>query len=200
MRPPERPSGPATNKPPRRVVASGFAAGHRTAPAPPRQPLPSITPRSPTQPPRPGHRPPGPRPCSTPPPTPLAFDVFGFSLQYEICDTNILALHDLGGIPLSASDRTLDHPRVIAGGPGAQNPELLAPFIDLFIIGDGEESLPWVMDRWMTLKDRGGMSRADMIAEIVGGTTWAYAPMFYEPEYHADGTIAAMNRTRSDVP
>ncbi|MBI1916691.1 MAG: TIGR03960 family B12-binding radical SAM protein [Planctomycetes bacterium] len=135
------------------------------------------------------------------------FDVVGFSLQYEVCYTNLLTMLDLGGIPLHSKDRTRDDPLVIAGGPGAQNPELLAPFIDLFIIGDGEESLPWVMDRWMTLKEKrraGGVnppvSREDMIAEIAGSTTWAYAPMFYEPEYHADGTIAAVNRTRSDVP
>ncbi|MFL5242557.1 MAG: TIGR03960 family B12-binding radical SAM protein [Gemmataceae bacterium] len=133
--------------------------------------------------------------------TPLKqFDLVGFSLQYEVCYTNILTMLDLGGIPLHAKGRTLDHPLVIAGGPGAQNPEILAPFIDLFIIGDGEESLPWVMNRWMTLKESGEMSRADMIAHIAGGTTWAYAPQFYEPEYHADGTLAAMNRTRSDVP
>jgi radical SAM family uncharacterized protein len=140
--------------------------------------------------------------------TPLVdFDLLGFSLQYEVCYTNILTMLDLGGVPLHSKDRTLDHPLVIAGGPGAQNPELLAPFIDLFVIGDGEESLPWVMERWMSLKEKGragGVSdrrtRADIIAEIVGGTTWAYAPMFYEPEYHADGTLAAMNRTRSDVP
>ena len=133
--------------------------------------------------------------------TPLKdFDLIGFSLQYEVCYTNILTMLDLGGIPLHSKDRTLDHPLVIAGGPGAQNPELLAPFVDVFIIGDGEESLPWVMDRWMTNKERGDMSRADMIADIVGHTTWAYAPRFYEPEYHADGTIAAMNRTRADVP
>jgi radical SAM family uncharacterized protein len=140
--------------------------------------------------------------------TPLRdFDVVGFSLQYEVCYTNLLTMLDLGGIPLHSKDRTPDDPLVICGGPGAQNPELLAPFVDLFIIGDGEESLPWVMDQWMTLKERrraGGvsppMSRADMIAEIVGTTTWAYAPMFYEPEYHADGTLAAMHRTRGDVP
>jgi radical SAM family uncharacterized protein len=133
--------------------------------------------------------------------TPLhRFDLIGFSLQYEVCYSNVLTMLDLGGIPLHAKDRTLDHPLVIAGGPGAQNPEVLAPFIDLFVIGDGEESLPWVMERWMALKEKGGKSRQDMIAEIVGSTTWAYAPMFYEPEYHADGTIAAMNRTRSDVP
>ena len=148
--------------------------------------------------------------------TPLSqFDVVGFSLQYEICYTNVLTMLDLGGIPLHAKDRTLDHPLVIAGGPGAQNPELLAPFIDLFIIGDGEESLPWVMEKWMSLRlaaTRSGAcedtsaplrvaaKRADLIAELVSQTTWAYAPQFYEPEYHADGTIAAVNRTRSDVP
>jgi radical SAM family uncharacterized protein len=132
--------------------------------------------------------------------TPLRdYDLVGFSLQYEICYTNILTMLDLGGIPLHSKDRTLDHPLVIAGGPGAQNPEILAPFIDLFIIGDGEESLPWVMERWMSLKEQ-GKSREDILAHIVGNSTWAYAPMFYEPEYHADGTLAAMNRTRGDVP
>src|SRR5947209_7564532 len=139
--------------------------------------------------------------------TPLCdFDVVGFSLQYEICYTNVLTMLDLGRIPLHAKDRTLAHPLVIAGGPGAQNPELLAPFVDLFVIGDGEESLPWLMEKWMSLKERraGSVSdrsaRDNMLAELVGQTTWAYAPRFYEPEYHADGTIAAVNRTRSDVP
>ena len=93
--------------------------------------------------------------------TPLRdFDLLGFSLQYEVCYTNILTMLDLGGVPLHGKDRTLDHPLVIAGGPGAQNPEVLAPFIDLFVIGDGEESLPWIMDRWMSLKERGGTCRA----------------------------------------
>src|SRR5712692_5281791 len=119
--------------------------------------------------------------------TPLSqFDLIGFSLQYEVCYTNLLTILDLGGIPLHSKGRALDDPLVVAGGPGAQNPEVLAPFVDLFVIGDGEESLPWVMDKWMTLKEKGGKTRADMIAEIAGSTTWAYAPAFYEPEYHAD--------------
>ncbi len=157
--------------------------------------------------------------------TPLReFDLVGFSLQYEVCYTNILTMLDLGDIPLHSADRTLNHPLVIAGGPGAQNPEVLAPFVDVFIIGDGEESLPWLMERWMQLKS--GVpgvpgagctegrhtrhptpdtpdtrhTRSDLIARLVGGCEFAYAPMFYEPEYHADGTIAAMNRTRVDVP
>src|SRR5262245_47741834 len=133
--------------------------------------------------------------------TPLReFDVVGFSLQYEVCYTNVLTMLDLGGIPLHSKDRTLDHPLILAGGPGAQNPELLAPFVDIFVIGDGEESLPWIMDQWMTMKERGQGSRQDMIAELVGGTSWAYAPAFYEPEYHTDGTIASVNRIRADVP
>src|SRR5438270_8300747 len=116
--------------------------------------------------------------------TPLRqFDVIGFSLQYEICYTNLLTMLDLGGVPLHSKDRTLDDPLVICGGPGAQNPEILAPFIDIFVIGDGEESLPWLMERWMALKEgrrAGGVSpllqennrgltspaRQDIIAEI----------------------------------
>jgi radical SAM family uncharacterized protein len=140
--------------------------------------------------------------------TPLsAFDVIGFSLQYEVGYTNVLTMLDLGGVPHFSDQRTVLDPLVIAGGPGAQNPELLAPFIDLFVIGDGEESLPWVMDKWVSLKERalrdGDTSfrrRQDMLAEIAAGVPWAYAPMFYEHEYHADGSIAAVNRTRSDVP
>lgn len=140
--------------------------------------------------------------------TPLRdYDVVGFSLQYEVCYTNVLTMLDLGGIPHFGHERSVRDPLVIAGGPGAQNPEVLAPFIDLFIIGDGEESLPWVMTRWMDLKEKalrdGDVSykrRLEMLAELVASTTWAYAPVFYEPEYHADGSIAAFHRTRSDVP
>jgi radical SAM family uncharacterized protein len=141
--------------------------------------------------------------------TPLSeFDLVGFSLQYEVSYSNILTILDLGGIPLHSQDRTLAHPLVIAGGPGAQNPEVLAPFIDLFVIGDGEESLPWVMEKWIRFREKwqgsGGLDssarRAEILAEIAGSTNWAYVPTFYRPEYHADGTLAALHRTRSDVP
>ena len=140
--------------------------------------------------------------------TPLnKFDLLGFSLQYEVGYTNVLTMLDLGGVPHFAAERDLNDPLVIAGGPGAQNPELLAPFIDLFVIGDGEESLPWIMEQWTTLKnqaiaegDTSPERRLDILALMVGKVAWAYAPIFYEHEYHADGTIAAVNRTRSDVP
>lgn len=142
--------------------------------------------------------------------TPLnQFDLVGFSLQYEVCYTNVLAMLDLGRIPLQAKDRTLDHPLVICGGPGAQNPEPLAPFVDVFLIGDGEETLPWIMEQWMRLKeeadDRSSHRREDLIATLVSllppsGQHYLYAPRFYDPEYHADGTLAVVNRTRPDVP
>ena len=86
--------------------------------------------------------------------TPLReFDLVGFSLQYEVCYTNVLTMLDLGGIPLHAQGPHARPPARHRRRPGAQNPELLAPFVDLFVIGDGEEILPWVMDKWMTLKE-----------------------------------------------
>src|ERR1700738_2679914 len=67
------------------------------------------------------------------------FDVVGFSLQFELTYSNILAMLDLGGIPLRADARGESDPLVIAGGPTATHPEPLAPFLDAIVIGDGEE-------------------------------------------------------------
>jgi radical SAM family uncharacterized protein/radical SAM-linked protein len=74
--------------------------------------------------------------------TPLRkFDILGFTLQYELSCSNVLAGIDLAGIPLRASDRTAEHPVVIAGGPCAVNPEPLSSFIDAFFIGEAEEAV-----------------------------------------------------------
>ena len=133
--------------------------------------------------------------------TPLhQFDVIGFSLQYEICYTNVLTMLDLGGLPLRAEDRGADDTLVIAGGPGAQNPELLAHYIDLFVLGDGEPSLPVVCEMWKAMQGDPDLSRDDKLARIAGSVPWAYVPRFYEPEYHPDGTIAGIYRLRDDVP
>jgi radical SAM family uncharacterized protein len=133
--------------------------------------------------------------------TPLnKFDVVGFSLQYEICYTNVLTMLDLGGLALRAESRGPDDTLVIAGGPGAQNPELLAPYIDLFVIGDGEPSLPLVCELWRAMKGDPALSRDDKLARIAAEAEWAYVPRFYEPTYHDDGTIADIVRLRDDVP
>lgn len=143
--------------------------------------------------------------------TPLGdFDVIGFSLQYEICSANLLTMLDLAGIPLRAEERTLEHPLILAGGPCAQNPEPLAPFIDVFVTGDGEPSLPAICDRWLELRKEYGRTsgspsggreaRREMLLHIAKELPYAYVPRFYEPEYLADGTLAALHRTHPDVP
>jgi radical SAM family uncharacterized protein len=110
-----------------------------------------------------------------------------------------LTILDLGRIPLHALDRAAEDTLAIAGGPGAQNPELLAPFIDLFVIGDGEPSLPRVCELWKGLQ-ASGLTRADKLAHIARQCEWAYVPRFYEPVYDADGVQIALERTRDDVP
>jgi radical SAM family uncharacterized protein len=133
--------------------------------------------------------------------TPLAdFEVLGFSLQYEICYTNILTMLDLGGIPLHAVDRAMSDPLVIAGGPCAQNPEPLAPFIDVFVTGDGEPALPIICDEWLRLRKKHGDNREAALLELATRVPFAYVPRFYEPEYFDDGRLATLNRTRPEVP
>ncbi len=140
------------------------------------------------------------------------FDVVGLSLQYEISSPNVLTMIDLGGIPLEATDRTMADPLVIAGGPCCQNPEPMADYFDVMVTGDGEPALPEICDRWIELKeqarredgtfadgDAGRRQREDALAAIARDLEWAYAPRFYQPEY-ADGRIASLNRTRTDVP
>jgi len=143
--------------------------------------------------------------------TPLAdFDVLGFTLQYEICSSNLLTMLDLGGIPLRCEERTLADPLVIAGGPCAQNPEPLAAFIDLFVNGDGETSLPEICDMWLKIrgerppqdsnKSAGRAAREEALAQLASQLSYAYVPRFYQPEYVEGGRLASINRTRSDVP
>ena len=76
------------------------------------------------------------------------FDFIGFTLQYELSYTNVLNMLDLAGLPVLAADRTPDMPVVIAGGPCTVNPEPMADFIDLFNIGEGEETLLQLVDLW----------------------------------------------------
>jgi len=144
--------------------------------------------------------------------TPLCdFDVLGFTLQYEIGYTNILTMLDLGRIPIRNEDRNMDAPLVIAGGPCAQNPEPIADFIDLIVTGDGEPALPMICDLWLELRDKhralakddseeeSRRCRQEALAELAAQLPFAYAPIFYQPEY-VDGKYAALNRLRSEVP
>jgi radical SAM family uncharacterized protein len=119
--------------------------------------------------------------------TPLsAFDVLGFTLQYDLCYSNVLTMLDLGGIPLAAQERTAAHPLVIAGGPCVMNPEPMARFIDVFLIGDGEESLPELCNLWVDLK-QAGIDREAMLARLAVRLPYAYVPRFYQSQTDADG-------------
>ncbi|MBX3423270.1 MAG: TIGR03960 family B12-binding radical SAM protein [Pirellulaceae bacterium] len=144
--------------------------------------------------------------------TPLCqFDVVGFSLQYEISSPNVLTMLDLGGIPIKADQRTMADPLIVAGGPCVQNPEPMADFIDCFVTGDGEPSLPEICDLWLQLRqaarENGGwlsgqagrQQREAALAELARRLAYCYVPRFYEPEYRG-GRMAALNRLRSDVP
>ncbi len=106
------------------------------------------------------------------------FDVVGFSLQFELTYTNVLAMLDLGGIPLRAEDRGEDAPLVLAGGPSATHPEPLAPFLDAVVIGDGEELSTAVALEW-TASKRAGIPRSERLRRL------AQLPGVYVPSRYA---------------
>ncbi len=113
-------------------------------------------------------------------------DVVGFTLQYEMSYSNILNMLDLAGIPLLAKDRK-EGPLVVAGGPGAFNPEPIADFFDLFMLGEGEELLPELLEAYEQSK-AAGESKRDFLAraaQIPG----IYVPSLYQVTYLEDGTI-----------
>lgn len=117
-------------------------------------------------------------------------DFLGFTLQYEMSYTNILNMLDLADVPLLSEDRKDGHPFVIAGGPCAYNPEPLADFIDLFLLGEGEEMVNELMDAYGSWK-KSGRDRQAFIqdaAKIPG----VYVPSFYDVEYNEDQTIKSV--------
>lgn len=118
------------------------------------------------------------------------FDMVGINLSYEMCYTNVLAMLELGRIPLHTKDRGDDMPIVIGGGGCVYNPEPLAGFFDLFVIGEGEEVLPELILRYAQCK-ADGESRQTFLkkaSEITG----IYVPSLYEVAYNSDGTISAI--------
>lgn len=118
------------------------------------------------------------------------FNFVGFTLQYEMCYTTVLNMLDLAGIPLRAADRGSDMPLVVAGGPCACNPEPLADFFDLFILGEGEEVNLELMSLYREHKQNGYDKQKFLraAAEIEG----VYVPSLYTVTYHDDGTVAAI--------
>lgn len=111
------------------------------------------------------------------------FDLIGFTLQYELSYTNILMMLELGQIPIFSEERDENEPLIIAGGPGAYNPEPLAPFIDAFVIGDGEDIVGEIVD---LISKSDGLSKEEKLlhlAELPG----IYVPRFYTQKNDENG-------------
>ena len=114
-----------------------------------------------------------------------AFDAVGFTLQYELSYTNILAMLDLAGIPFYSRDRDERWPLIVAGGPCACNAEPIADFFDVVQLGEGENQLPSICAEIEKAKKEGGVSKKELllrIAKIPG----VYIPAFYDVTYCED--------------
>jgi len=114
--------------------------------------------------------------------TPLrVFDIIGFTLPYELTCTNILEMLDLAGINLIAAERSQDEPFIIGGGSGAFNPEPLAPFFDLFVVGDAEDIVVPLV-RYTAKKKRLSWTREEILKALIQEFPGIYVPIFYEPD------------------
>lgn len=118
------------------------------------------------------------------------FDLIGFSLGYEMAYTNVLNMLDLAGLPLRSGERTELSPIVVAGGTCAFNPEPLAPFVDLFVLGEGEDVSVEIIQLYRQAREEGwGKEEFLTAAARIPGV---YVPSLYEVSYHGDGTVAAV--------
>ncbi|MBW3536479.1 MAG: TIGR03960 family B12-binding radical SAM protein [Actinobacteria bacterium] len=129
------------------------------------------------------------------------FDVVGFSLQYELTYTNLLTMLDLGGIPLRSAVRGDDDPLVVAGGPNATHPEPIAIFVDVFVIGDGEEVVSEINVEVAAWKQQGRTSESrEAVLHRLARIPGVYVPSMYEASYGPDGRLAAVTPRHADVP
>ena len=119
------------------------------------------------------------------------FDILGFSLGYELTYTNVLNMLDLSGIPVLAAERGDSGPLVIAGGSCAFNPEPMADFIDLFVIGEGEEAVLELLSVFRKWKGKDSGWKQGFLREAAG-ISGIYVPGFYSVDYHPDGTLASI--------
>ena len=116
------------------------------------------------------------------------FDMIAFTIGYEMCYTNILNMLSLAGVPLRSADRTGLNNIVFAGGVCAFNPEPLAPFVDFFSLGEGEDITVEIVSLYDRAKAEGWSKDAFLLE--VSKISGVYVPSFYEHRYHDDGTLA----------
>ncbi|MGI8678089.1 MAG: TIGR03960 family B12-binding radical SAM protein [Jatrophihabitans sp.] len=129
-----------------------------------------------------------------------AFDLLGVSFSTELGYTNLLTALDLAGIPLHSGDRDLDDPIVVAGGHAAFNPEPVADFIDIAVLGDGEQAVGTITDVVHAWKAEGRPGGRDELLLRLAATGGNYVPRFYDVSYLTDGRIASVTPNRDGVP
>lgn len=118
------------------------------------------------------------------------FDMVGFTLQYELSFSNVLNMLDLAGIPLYSSERKDLAPLVVVGGPCACNPEPIADFVDIVMLGEGEDVTNELLDLLKIHKKRGS-SKQEFLCEAAK-IEGIYVPAFYDVEYNEDETIKSV--------
>ncbi|MHC4124624.1 MAG: TIGR03960 family B12-binding radical SAM protein [Planctomycetota bacterium] len=126
------------------------------------------------------------------------FDVIGFSLTNELCYTNVLNILDLAGVNIRSIDRDENHPLIIAGGGMANCCEPIAEFIDVFLIGEGEEAVVELANLIKQQK-KFAASKEQTLLKIAKAFPWAYVPGFYEFEYK-DSKIKSFESQKPDLP
>ncbi len=120
-----------------------------------------------------------------------AFDIIGFSLGYEMAYTNVLNMLDLAGVPIRCEQRGEDDPIVVAGGTCAYNGEPLADFVDIFILGEGEEVNCELVELYRKGR-REGWTRKEFLRHCATDIQGLYVPSLYDVSYHEDGTVKAI--------
>ncbi|MFO8100674.1 MAG: B12-binding domain-containing radical SAM protein, partial [Dehalococcoidia bacterium] len=128
-----------------------------------------------------------------------SFDIIGFSLGYELGYTNMLNMLDLAEIPVYAAERDGSHPLIIAGGSCTLNPEPMADFFDLFVVGEGEEVIQELLDIFRDWK-RSGSGRKNELLERSAQIRGIYVPSLYRVEYEDDGRFRAVIPQTPEAP
>jgi len=137
--------------------------------------------------------------CSLESQRPLAqFDIIGFTLQYELSYTNLLTMLDLAGVARRRQQRNEDAPLVVVGGPCAFNPEPLADFFDVALIGDGEEAVVELVEL-VRKRRQDGWSKTRLLSELARLEGF-YVPAFYQVDYLDDGRVAAISPVTDEFP
>jgi radical SAM family uncharacterized protein len=127
-------------------------------------------------------------------------DVLGFTLQSELTYSNVLETLQLAGIPRRGSARGASDPIVIAGGHGAHNPEVLAEFVDVFLPGDGEETVVPFLE-FVAARRRDGMAREELLHDVARSFAYAYVPSMYVPHFEGrNGPFRGLTPRFADVP